>query len=344
MPDPGNSRAFMCEFDSCSSQPCQHDGTCFIPPCTLTNICGGDQTQPDGMFKCNCQPEYTSQDCSGNINECASNPCQHDGTCTDLINGYTCTCVAGFTGTHCETNINECSSDPCFNGECGDGIHGYECVCEAGYTGTHCEENIDECESNPCLNGGTCRDQVNAFSCECDGTGYIGTLCEVELDECLSDPCLNGGTCSDRINSYMCECIELYTGVNCDVRIDSCESSPCQHDIPCALGDFGYECNCTGSGYNGTNCETEVNECESNPCQNGGRCADELKRFSCECEPDFEGTFCELEKPTSDSNVLNAVLYIELVLIAVLAVPIIYFLVIEIKVCRGKRDSSAFVE
>ena len=37
------------------------------------------------------------------IDECASNPCQHVyATCTDALNGYTCTCPSDFTGTHCE--------------------------------------------------------------------------------------------------------------------------------------------------------------------------------------------------------------------------------------------------
>ena len=39
------------------------------------------------------------------INECASNPCQNGGTCTDAVNGYTCACVAGYTGSDCETGM-----------------------------------------------------------------------------------------------------------------------------------------------------------------------------------------------------------------------------------------------
>ena len=37
------------------------------------------------------------------IDECASQPCGHAGTCIDLINAYNCSCVAGFTGSNCET-------------------------------------------------------------------------------------------------------------------------------------------------------------------------------------------------------------------------------------------------
>lgn len=39
------------------------------------------------------------------INECACDPCENDGTCNDIINGYYCTCVNGFTGLSCETGI-----------------------------------------------------------------------------------------------------------------------------------------------------------------------------------------------------------------------------------------------
>ncbi len=39
------------------------------------------------------------------IDECTSFPCQNDGTCTDLFNGYECNCTIGWKGTHCETGL-----------------------------------------------------------------------------------------------------------------------------------------------------------------------------------------------------------------------------------------------
>ncbi|XP_035687857.1 brevican core protein-like [Branchiostoma floridae] len=44
------------------------------------------------------------------VDECASNPCQNGGTCTDGLNRYTCECVAGFTGDNCETAPLTCPS------------------------------------------------------------------------------------------------------------------------------------------------------------------------------------------------------------------------------------------
>ena len=35
-------------------------------------------------------------------NECESDPCQHDGTCRDLVNGFTCDCLPEYNGTLCE--------------------------------------------------------------------------------------------------------------------------------------------------------------------------------------------------------------------------------------------------
>ena len=37
------------------------------------------------------------------IDECASNPCQNGGTCTDLLDSYTCNCIEGYIGLDCET-------------------------------------------------------------------------------------------------------------------------------------------------------------------------------------------------------------------------------------------------
>ena len=45
------------------------------------------------------------------IDECASQPCQNNGKCTDGINGYSCTCEPGYTDTHCETGRKEYNSN-----------------------------------------------------------------------------------------------------------------------------------------------------------------------------------------------------------------------------------------
>ena len=35
------------------------------------------------------------------MDECASDPCQNNATCVDLINEFRCDCVPGFNGTLC---------------------------------------------------------------------------------------------------------------------------------------------------------------------------------------------------------------------------------------------------
>ena len=37
-----------------------------------------------------------------------------------------------------------------------------------------------------------------------------------DIDECGSNPCENGGTCTDQVNAYTCECVDGYTGTDCD--------------------------------------------------------------------------------------------------------------------------------
>lgn len=36
------------------------------------------------------------------IDSCSKEPCENNGTCTNLVNNYLCVCVAGFNGTNCE--------------------------------------------------------------------------------------------------------------------------------------------------------------------------------------------------------------------------------------------------
>ena len=41
-------------------------------------------------------------------------------------------------------------------------------------------------------------------------------------------------------------------------------------------------------------CVSDKDDFEGIVCQNGGKCIDGLSLFTCQCEPDFEGTLCEL--------------------------------------------------
>ena len=64
--------------------------------------------------------------CTIDIDECETNPCQNEGVCTDLINNFHCECQLGFTGTQCEINIDECEPEPCQHGGlCIDGMYIY---------------------------------------------------------------------------------------------------------------------------------------------------------------------------------------------------------------------------
>ena len=76
------------------------------------------------------------------MNSCLSTPCQNNGTCTPLSNGYLCQCLQPYGGTNCNLIINVCTPNPCLNnGVCirSSNIQTYQCQCMNGYTGSRCE-------------------------------------------------------------------------------------------------------------------------------------------------------------------------------------------------------------
>jgi len=44
--------------------------------------------------------------CEVDVDDCVGDPCEHDGTCDDLVNGFTCRCLPGFTGKLCSQIIS----------------------------------------------------------------------------------------------------------------------------------------------------------------------------------------------------------------------------------------------
>ncbi|XP_044150585.1 LOW QUALITY PROTEIN: cubilin [Bufo gargarizans] len=77
--------------------------------CLKASPCVNGVCKPGiSSYICECYLGWTGMNCTENINECASNPCQNGGLCTDKISGYTCNCTSGWTGFHCESQTQAC--------------------------------------------------------------------------------------------------------------------------------------------------------------------------------------------------------------------------------------------
>lgn len=64
------------------------------------------------------------------------NACQNGGTCHNTLGGYNCVCVNGWTGEDCSENIDDCASAACFQGAtCHDRVASFYCECPHGRTG-----------------------------------------------------------------------------------------------------------------------------------------------------------------------------------------------------------------
>jgi len=108
---------------------------------------------PDS-YLCLCPAGFKGYNCEADINECASSPCLHGGTCTHGRGSYTCKCTSAYadvpTGT-CYTERDECASDPCKNGgTCFDLVDKYMCVCSRGWTNSDCGQDSRRMSMTAC--------------------------------------------------------------------------------------------------------------------------------------------------------------------------------------------------
>ena len=64
-----------------------------------TGICNnGICVDEEGSYQCFCRPGFSGHDCSQDIQECLSKPCQNNGTCIDQVASYICECQPVFKG------------------------------------------------------------------------------------------------------------------------------------------------------------------------------------------------------------------------------------------------------
>ena len=180
------------------------------------------------------------------VNECASNPCENGGICTDSSvdssvssDAYRCTCIAGFANGVCEYEFISEYATECSVMESQDSFA----------LGGNCDIDVDECASEPCENGAECTDSVadsqlpwDAYRCSCV-------------------PGFANGACSyDFIREFVSECSVMLDG-NCDIDVDECASSPCQNGATCTdstteavISVNAYQCTCVAGFANGV-CE-----------------------------------------------------------------------------------------
>ncbi|XP_019639762.1 PREDICTED: fibropellin-1-like [Branchiostoma belcheri] len=105
---------------------------------------------------------YDDGTSASDIDECASNPCQNDGTCQDGLDSYHCHCPIGYGGDNCQTDLDLCADVACpFDWQCQD--QGNNFVCLAGTTRL---AEPYSCSSASCPDGMYCREEgVASFSC-----------------------------------------------------------------------------------------------------------------------------------------------------------------------------------
>lgn len=101
---------------------------------------------------------YEGEFCEIDIDECASNPCRHGGTCNDLIGTFKCDCPDDFVGKQCEAPLLiTCDNKPCGKGAtCKTGTNeitgnNFTCTCAEGMAGPLCDTAF--CDMKPCEHG-----------------------------------------------------------------------------------------------------------------------------------------------------------------------------------------------
>ncbi|KAM9068586.1 LOW QUALITY PROTEIN: protein crumbs homolog 2 [Sarcophilus harrisii] len=177
-----------CEMDEddCAGDPCLHGGLCLQR--SNQSLYGAQPVFPGTFsyssaagFVCQCLPGFAGDNCSVDVNECESHPCQNGGTCEDLPNSFQCHCLAGYTGVSCMVNVDDCASEPCFHGApCEDGVNDYVCHCPPRWGGKDCSVLLTGCEGHACRPGAQCtptyRAGAHGYACRCP-PGFHGPTC-----------------------------------------------------------------------------------------------------------------------------------------------------------------------
>ncbi|KAL7730301.1 hypothetical protein ACLKA6_016552 [Drosophila palustris] len=258
-------------------------------------------------FTCGCAAGWTGPTCEINIDECAGGPCEHGGTCVDLIGGFRCECPPEWRGDVCQVDVNECEASyaaslpaastlltTTASAIIGSNLSSSAALL-AALTSAVAASNFNSAMSanGPCINARECLNLPGSFSCLCL-EGWGGATCAENLDDCVGQ-CKNGASCIDLVNDYRCACAAGYTGRDCETDIDECATSPCRNGGECVDLVGKFNCICP-LGYSGSLCEEAMDHCTPSPCLQG-RCLNTPGSYYCHCPSDRAGKHCEQLRP-----------------------------------------------
>lgn len=209
--------------------------------------------------------------------ECESDPCQHGGTCLNLVDGHHCLCPSNWEGKDCDIDVNECRNFAgtdlgCQNGAmCINRPGAYECLCRSGWFGLHCTRKAKDCT------GG-----------DFEMCGH-GKCLQVSTGEGITCICRQGWTTNG-------------TGVECLTDVNECESHQgCSVNprVECINLPGSFRCGQCPPGYEGDGFTcSDIDECTVMP--NGGcnpmvACQNTVGSRICgPCPPGYQGdgTIC----------------------------------------------------
>ncbi|XP_064548318.1 protein serrate [Drosophila montana] len=254
-------------------------------------------------FTCGCVAGWTGPTCEINIDECAGGPCEHGGTCVDLIGGFRCECPPEWRGDVCQVDVNECEASyaaslpantlltTTASAIIANNLSSSAALLAALTSAVAASSSAGA--HGPCINARECLNLPGSFSCLCL-EGWGGATCAENLDDCVGQ-CKNGASCIDLVNDYRCACSAGYTGRDCETDIDECANSPCRNGGECVDMVGKFNCICP-LGYSGTLCEEAKDHCTPSPCLQG-RCLNTPGSYYCHCPPDRAGKHCEQLRP-----------------------------------------------
>ncbi|XP_033631597.1 protocadherin Fat 1-like isoform X4 [Asterias rubens] len=133
---------------ACSSNPCQHEGTCL---------------DYGYSYVCDCRPGWNGNRCEYPFTPCYPDPCANGGTCYSTGNDFQCDCQEPNTGKTCNEVL--CPDEVCRNG----GVCSAStktCNCSGtGYGSTYCGLELTLCSQNPCRYGEHCEQLAESYKC-----------------------------------------------------------------------------------------------------------------------------------------------------------------------------------